>query len=112
MRERLIRLVWIAVLYAGLCILPSCGTPTYYGTSGGYYSTGGWYDPYYHRPCCRGYHRPHYPHRPPGARPPGMRPPGTRPPVVRPPIARPPHGGHRPSIPSRPRPTPRPAGRR
>ena len=66
MRKRVIRLVWIAVLYAGLCILPSCGTPTYYSTSGGYYSTGGWYDPYYHRPCCRGYHRPHHPHRPPG----------------------------------------------
>jgi hypothetical protein len=100
MRRHVIRLLGIAALYAGFCVLTSCGTPTYYSTSGGYYGTGGWYDPYYDRPCCRDYHghyRPHHPHRPPGMRPPG---------------ARPPYGGHRPSIPSRPRPTPRPSRRR
>lgn len=98
MRRYAIRLAGIALLSAGLCFLLSCESPTYYSVSGGYYGTGGWYDPYYYRPCCRGYygpHHPHHPHRPPGARPPGMRPPGSRPP-----------SGNRPSIPSRPRPTP------
>jgi hypothetical protein len=103
MRKRAIRLLGIAALSAGLCALTSCGTPTYYGTSVGYYSTRGWYDPYYYRPCCRGHHHhhPHPPHRPP------HRPPDGRPPGMRPPGMRPPHGG----IPSRPRPTPRPTPR-
>jgi hypothetical protein len=102
MRRRAIRLAGIAMLYAALCFLASCESPTYYSVSGGYYGTGVWYDPYYYRPCCGGYygprhpHHPHHPHRPPGGRPPGMRPPGMRPPP----------GGNRPSIPSRPRPTP------
>jgi len=91
MRRRAIALLWAALLYVGLVFSTSCGTPTYYSSSVGYYGyygRGGWYDPYYYRPCCRGSHRPDRPHRPPGMRPPG---------------SRPPHGGRPPSMPSRPR---------
>lgn len=97
--------------------LSGCGTPVY--VSGGYYNGPhwwdygpGWYDPYYNRPWCPGCNRPdrperpERPERPPHVRPPIARPPAARPPVARPPVARP------PSIPSRPRPTPRPAMRR
>ena len=101
------RTLGLAALFLVADLLAGCGGPVYVsGGYGGYYGGygSGWYD----RSYCRGCGvvvRPPY-NRPPGYRPPGHRPPGYRPPSVRPPIARP------PSIPSRPRPTPRPARRR
>ena len=106
MRRSWARPLFFVVLYLITTLLASCEGPVYV-SSGGYYG-GGWNDPWSHR-----HYRPgrYPPHRPPVHRPPGHRPPGGRPPVVRPPIARPPGGGRPPSMPSRPRPTPRPARR-
>jgi hypothetical protein len=68
----------------GLAGCESTGYRTSVGVGTGYYHGGGWYDPYYYRPCCRG-----------------------QVPVRPPPMYRPPMGGGRPvHLPSMARPGP------
>jgi len=95
MRIHATRMIRTASFLAVIFLLASCATGGggFY-TSGGYYGTSIWNDPYYNRPCCYGtsLNRPfHRPSITPG---------------------RPSTGFGRPSIPSRPRPSPMPMRKR